>query len=250
MARVTRAMKLLATRPELGNFLESIKNKADKKLAEKYIDPRLQRFIDENPELVDVYEPQQLYDAFTPIVTPEGTVVPSQVVTIAPSDFRKRAMPLPESDQAKMDNALSMIGQERQKYLLDYMPFLRYSVTPEAPAVYIKGHQGRHRTRAMSELGYPYGVFKMNPDQRFIDFEDRSARDKFYQLQEKLKDLPVDTPVYGERMQALDFEDAMDLNEYNQAMDKISEEPPVGVLGQLMKIFGVGGLGVGLTKDE
>ena len=240
MARVTRAMKLLATRPELGNFLESIKNKADKKLAEKYIDPRLQRFIDENPELVDVYEPQQLYDAFSPTVTPEGTVVPSQVVTIAPSDFRKLAMPLPEPDQSKMDNALSMIGQERQKYLLDYMPFLRYSVIPEAPAVYIKGHQGRHRTRAMSELGYPYGVFKMNPDQRFVDFEDRASRDKFYQSQEKLKDLPADTPVYGERMQALDFEDA----------EKISEEPPVGVLGQLMKFFGVGGLGVGALENE
>ena len=246
MAKITRAMKLLATRPELGNFLESIKNKADKKLAERYIDPRLQRFIDENPELVDVYEPQQLYDAFTPTVTQEGTVVPSQVVTIAPSDFRKLAMPLSEANQAKMDNALSMIGQEREKYLLDYMPFLRYSVIPEAPAIYIKGHQGRHRTRAMSELGYPYGVFKMNPDQRFVDFEDQFpiyrqiSRDKFYQSQEKLKDLPATTPVYGERMQALDFEDA----------EKISEEPPVGVLGQLMKFFGIGGLGVGLAKDE
>ena len=240
MARVTRAMKLLATRPELGNFLESIKNKADKKLAEKYIDPRLQRFIDENPELVDVYEPQQLYDAFSPLVTPEGAVVPSQVVTIAPSEFRKLAMPLPEPDQAKMDNALSMIGQERQKYLLDYMPFLRYSVIPEAPAVYIKGHQGRHRTRAMSELGYPYGVFKMNPDQRCVDFEDQASRDKFYQLQEKLKDLPADTPVYGEKKKSLDFADE----------EKISEEPPVGVLGQLMKIFGIGGLGVGALENE
>tara|TARA_R110002012_G_scaffold288085_1_gene480671 strand:+ start:281 stop:1033 length:753 start_codon:yes stop_codon:yes gene_type:complete len=250
MAKVTRAMKLLATRPGLGNFLESIKNKANKNLAEKYIDPRLQQFIDENPELIDIYEPQQLYDAFTPTVTPEGKVVPSQVVTIAPSDFRKLAMPLPEADQAKMDNALSMVGQEREKYLLDYMPFLRYSVTPEAPALHIKGHQGRHRTRAMSELGYPYGVFKMNPDKRFINYEDRSSRDKFFELQEKLKDLPADTPVYGERMQALDFEDAMTLDEYNKAQKKISEEPPVGVLGQLMKIFGVGGLGVGLAKDE
>ena len=149
-------------------------------------------------------------------------------------------MPLPEPDQSKMDNALSMIGQERQKYLLDYMPFLRYSVIPEAPAVYIKGHQGRHRTRAMSELGYPYGVFKMNPDQRFVDFEDQASRDKFYQLQEKLKDLPADTPVYGEKKKSLDFADE----------EKISEEPPVGVLGQLMKFFGIGGLGVGALENE
>ena len=39
-------------------------------------------------------------------------------------------------------------------------------------------------------------------------------------------------------------------NEYNQAMDKISEEPPVGVLGQLMKFFGIGGLGVGALENE
>ena len=52
--------------------------------------------------------------------------------------------------------------------------------------------------------------------------------------------MPADTPVYGEKKKSLDFADE----------EKISEEPPVGVLGQLMKIFGIGGLGVGALENE
>ena len=241
--------------PKLGNFLQSIKNKAElPKEEQKTVETRLNKFIEENPELLNIYDRQQIYDAFVPYLNPETKKLqPSQVGVMAPRDFGKAASPLPFPDKSKIETIQNLIDQETP---ISYTPFLNYEVveTPDGPKVMITGHQGRHRNLVLGSKNYPYGVLKFNPNPKYVDpIDQQGALYSMQTNQPDLKTLPPDTPVYSQPgfklKQDFDFEEGATFKDIGTGTPE-----NIGSLSSLVKLYSapvatVTGLSVGSPEQ-
>ena len=184
-----------------------------------------------SPESFELFDKRDLYDVARSAQSGGGYAMG----IIDPDDFRKLAAKLPDDklpDDYMFDPVTEeMIGMSNKRVgeikdvisekiplggrkELAGVPQLGYRLLKGAdgkPIIQIKLHEGRHRMRALKELGSDEALVQLFGEAGLYDFSK----------------LPPDTPVYNE------------LSEFQRDGGQY-----VGTLGDLIKILGIGGVAV------
>jgi hypothetical protein len=142
----------------------------------KYGAQRVERAADEIPNLGNLYTEQAMLRAF-------GGDNAKALMTIDPKNFEQYAHRLSDSKEGVIDTLKKLVGGfedvpfleiNKEEYGLPLMPF-------------ISGHEGRHRSRAMSELGENASLVQLLPRAELREpFPRRSQEEYVNALKEEL----------------------------------------------------------------
>ena len=116
-------------------------------------------------QMFDIYDPKGLLSA-----TREANYGESQLGLVPPSFFRKAATKLPTEDPIIREQIRKTIDElkdlRESRIGLDDVPYLSYDLPMDKDYIDIVGHEGRHRSRALEELGEPEQLVRFIPKGR------------------------------------------------------------------------------------
>ena len=174
------------------------------------IGEKTQKLAEQAPEMFEMYEQMPLYSALQE--ASEGT---ADLALMNPKTFEQLAAGIDMSDPMVRYAVLSKQNQlqdlMRDNIPLDDLPYLSYDLPAGDSAVQIRMHDGRHRNRALDAEGNPVSLVRMIP----------------VGSEKSLKKVDPSATVYDEISQM-------------QIPDRGGRN--IGTLGDLMKLFSVGGI--------
>lgn len=115
-----------------------------------------------SPQMFEIYSDKGLMQA-----TKEANLGETQLGLVAPSFFTRSAAELPIEDPLyregiqKKINSLKDLRESGIGFW--HVPFLSYKLPVDKNYVQIVGHEGRHRTRALEDIGEPEQLVRFIP---------------------------------------------------------------------------------------
>ena len=198
------------------DWLRSLKRKGNVYMSpeEMYeeVGEKAEKLMTEAPQMFQYYEPMPVFQALR-----EASEGSSDLVLMPPPNFRELAQRIPDEmpdiRRQVLDKQYQYEDMYRDGTAFDDIPFLSF-YDPDfqavsTPGVRIAGHEGRHRTRALEGLGDPVQLVRMIPESDRVRL---------------LRDIDPETKVYSEKFYS----------------EKTDDEKPIGALGQLMRLLGIG----------
>lgn len=197
------------------DWLRSLKRKGNVYMSpeEMYeeVGEKAEKLMTEAPQMFQYYEPMPVFQALR-----EASEGSSDLVLMPPPTYRELAQRIPDEmpdiRRQVLDKQYQYEDMYRDGTAFDDIPFLSFydkSAKTPGTGLRIAGHEGRHRTRALESLGDPVQLVRMIPE---------SDRVKL------LRNIDPDTKVYPEK----------------PFLERPDPEKPVGALGQLMRLLGIG----------
>lgn len=187
-----------------------------------------EKIASESTTFLPRQEPISMYEAMK-----RAEAGASDLVVMDPEKFIQLSPTMNIDDYTAMKEQRQTIA-----YLLDLieegvplrsLPELNYGVGKN---VKITGSDGRHRNRALLELGEGKSLIELIPDEVV-----QSASGYSEVLPPRIKDLDPSLKVYSQPADLDYIQDILDLYDPEEL-----KSIPVGALGDLMKVLGIGGI--------
>jgi len=160
----------------LSDLIDLVRNQGG-----EYAAQRLQRAADEIPDLMRLYTPEAIKRAFT------GDNAKA-VMTMNPADFEKYSIPLWNTlDQESAQNRMKSL-QDLQALIgkggFSDVPYFGLKETPEG--IKIAEHEGRHRSRAMTQADIPNSLVSVFPGSLRTGMPRKSQEEFIEEFKKKL----------------------------------------------------------------